>query len=235
MAIKNTALGGTNWAGEELKAVDLNDTFNAAVSKIQSLSAFWLNTDLYDVFDDFESYSVGNFATGVKWTLTTSGSGSNATIVSSTNSGGSGKELKLLGDLSNANDQTVTVYSNTLSNNKHTFVRCYSNLFTTRAATTSFTVSIDGTNYFTVASCSAVDIASAIVENANSTSLIFVVAKGSDVYDLYIGGKNVQADVNVANLEIYFRLSYDYISATASRTPAVYIDDVRQAKSITTA
>lgn len=93
MAIKNTALGGTDWGAEEaINNTDLNDTIDAAVSKIQQLSAFWLNDELYDVYDDFdgEMYveihassvsAVGDFSInnctltadgGGVWTLTSS-------------------------------------------------------------------------------------------------------------------------------------------------------------------
>jgi hypothetical protein len=56
MVIKNTTLGGTDWTQERIKAEDLNDTFNAMASKVNTLSAFWLNSELYDVYDDFESF-----------------------------------------------------------------------------------------------------------------------------------------------------------------------------------
>ena len=55
MAIKNTAIGGTDWTQERLKAEDLNDTFDAMASKVNTLSAFWLNSDLYDVYDNFNT------------------------------------------------------------------------------------------------------------------------------------------------------------------------------------
>ena len=60
MAIKNTNLGGTDWAFEEspVAAADLNDTFDAAVVALRTNPAFWLNSDTYDVYDDFNSYSI---------------------------------------------------------------------------------------------------------------------------------------------------------------------------------
>ena len=75
MAIKNTNLGGTDWVTDEtLYSADLNDTFDAAFEKIQTISNFWLNSDLYSVYDDMESYSIGAFTTNAKWSVSGGGS-----------------------------------------------------------------------------------------------------------------------------------------------------------------
>ena len=98
MAIRNASLGGSDWGNEELTSTDLNDTFDAVVNKVQTLSAFWLNSDLYDVYDDFDSYSTGAFTTNTNWTVSLSQTGyeiAYANISNTQNAGGSTNELHL--------------------------------------------------------------------------------------------------------------------------------------------
>lgn len=59
MAVKNTNLGGTDWAFKDnLESQDLNDTFNALTEKIQTLSAFWLNPDLSQPYLDLSTQTL---------------------------------------------------------------------------------------------------------------------------------------------------------------------------------
>jgi len=100
MAIRNIELGGaSDWSdGQVLDDDDLNDTFDAVSDRSQSLSAFWLNTDLYAVWDDFEDETLGTYTTDTEWTITITTAGATATgtadiIVGTINAGG--KELRL--------------------------------------------------------------------------------------------------------------------------------------------
>lgn len=226
---------------EKLTAADLNDTFDAAVTKIQSLSAFWLNSDLYDVYDDFDSYSTGTLTTNTNWTVfdnsTGSDWGSNVEISATTYAGGTSKELLIEG--TNDNNATgdnldVGVTSRALENNKHVFAGYYiSDLWRTLSDTDDrpmYQVSIDGgSNYYNVCE-------KGYTYNGDILyGSILVVALGSDNYDLYIGRKKVQSNVNVADLEITFRI-YVVNAVGAPGANAYsrwYIDDIRQAKSET--
>jgi len=101
MAVKNTNLGGTDWTdGDILYAADLNDTFDAATNKIQTLSTFYLNGSLSTVHEDFESYNTGSWA-APGWTLgsTTEGEGAGSysfRIISGANYVGSGNEFYIM-------------------------------------------------------------------------------------------------------------------------------------------
>lgn len=245
MAIKNTLLGGTDLGNEELTSTDFNDTFNAAVSKIQSLSAFWLNTDLYDVYDDFESYSVGNFTDNTKWevTLTTEAPGGEgtATIAASTNAGGTGQELVLTATTSGNEDLgSAEVYTKSLGANKHTYAKFKNTWGTTRYSTSqSMVISFgNATDGWTTVTSTTPGTGGAVTDRVNTlnvpANIVLVIAKGSNVYDVYIGGKKLIADSTKANgAQLKFFVSYEKYSQDASSY--LYIDDVRQSKSTITA
>jgi len=65
MAIKNTLLGGTNWAsGDRLKALDLNDTFNAGVihRKIHTSTTARTHTGNTNWTDTAETFTINHTA-----------------------------------------------------------------------------------------------------------------------------------------------------------------------------
>jgi hypothetical protein len=66
---------------------------------------------------------------------------------------------------------------------------------------------------------------------------LLVVAKGSNVYDVYVGGKKISSDNNPgANLYLTFKLFNSEDSGDGfSQQTTMYIDDVRQSKSTITA
>lgn len=227
MAIKNTLLGGTDWTtSSQLNAADLNDTMDAAANYIKTLSTFYLNSFLYSVYDDFESYSVGAFTTNSLWDVSSSGSGTFTTeIVSGTSAGGSGKELQSTSASTSGGQSGYTlVKAIALSANKHTFIRLYCSLSSSGAAnahTSSVQISFDrGSTYHDAANSSTPDDYSFF-----ALSQIMTVATGSNNYDCYIGGKRVQ-QVSDATFQIWFRADR---SNSQSGTQARFaIDDVRQ-------
>jgi len=225
MAIRNTNFTGatTNWASGELglKSVDLNDTFDAAFNKIQTLSTFWLNSDLYEVYDDFESYSLGAFATNSKWTVSSGG-----TIVASTNAGGSSQELYI-----NASGTvTRTVSTKELKNNRHTFFRCYINTNGVSNNNISGNAQIRFANtgsYYKIFNWGTSGI-----QQHTVISDVKVINTGDGDYDLYIGGKLVASysGVSVVNakiLDIQVSATTGGTASTNAQTK-FYMDDVRQ-------
>ena len=234
MAIKNTLLGGTDWVGKEhFKTEDLNDTFNALTEKIQTLTTFWLNDFLYDVYDDFESYDVGAFVSNDKWDVSTTQEGGslNCNIQASTIND-TGKELYFNTDTwsgSTTYTNTVTVTSQLIQPNKHIFlkfateVQAYS---TTSAATViGLKIKFGSQSFLNSFSLGAKDM--------NKTSKIyntfFVVALGNNKYDVYLGSKKVFSDIEEITPQITLEISTFNTSATGRRAWA-YIDDIYQSK-----
>lgn len=231
MAIKNTALGGTDWTNEEApSATDLNDTIDAAVNKIQTLSAFWLNSDLYDVYDDFDSETTGALSTNSRWEIASGG----VSVVESTNAGGSNKEVYINASRTSGSPGTTerTFNSLDLDANKHTFFRIYHSVYRQSDGSYSDTdvrISIDGgSNYDQIAEYQGG--ISGVTFNFRSNVLI--VANGSDQHSLYINGKFIR---QVTNATFQIMLSCRVVQTTGGSTQTgharAYIDDVRQSKS----
>lgn len=246
MAIRNILLGGaSNFALNEkpISSVDMNDTFNAAVTKIQSLSAFWLNSDLYDVYDDFNAETTGAFVSNTNWDISvttkdaTHGQGY-ADIVESTNAGGDIKELRL-GAKSNESGYgydagNAIATTKLLISNKHTFVRLN---WTAAGGSTNDPISssyivefgntTDGwTTIFTQTVTVGSSGAPTLIPNS-----VFVAAKGSNIYNVYTGGKS-SGDLTKANgAQLKFTISVGGNESISY----MYIDDIRQSKSTITA
>ena len=210
MAVRTIALGGTDWTDEEvLTHTDLNDTIDAMSSKVKTLSAFWLNSDLYEVYDNFNSYPTAAFTTNSLWTIT-----GTASIVESTNAGGDTKEFYAI---SGAGATTKL-----LTENRHTFVRMYTGTQSRRADASAAVVCRFGNtgDYFSLNSQSA-----AGQPFAWALSCIYVINTADGAYDLYIGGKKVASysGVSAANAQL------DILSITTGFAEAYwYMDDVRQ-------
>jgi hypothetical protein len=226
MTIKNTNLGGSDWTDNNtLNYVDLNDTFNAVYNQMKVLPAFYLNTAFYDVYDDFESYGVGSFTTNAKWTVTP-GSGL-VTIASSTNAGGSGKEIVI--NSNGANSAEIKAIANTA--NKHIFVRvcCIGTVsggLNSSTSTGVFNFKIEGQSYTPCVTFGPYNSGGA----GTAWTEILVVALGSNQYDVYAGGKKIFANVTAATPNLYFQS----VGSTANGTTSsiiTYLDDVRQCKS----
>lgn len=232
--------GATVSEKEIVKAVDLKDTFDAAANYLKTLSMFWLNSYLYDVYDDFESYSTGAFTSNANWTVTLSEAGAAtaaATVESSTNAGGTGKELKLTCTVEDdLGDETAYAEVKSLLNpaSSHLWFRAYWVLSSASAPTSTNTyscmqVKLEGQAYTDVATTT-------FTGTGNSSSQgyvdIFLHCTAANTFDMYIGGKKIYSGVTAAAPYVYVRA---YCVApdnnnTRTITATVYIDDVRTAQ-----
>lgn len=225
MAIKNTNLGGTNWTSTDYMAsADINDTFNEAYERIISSPSFWMSSTLYDVYDNFDSYATSTIATNTNWTITVANGGVASVVVSNNANGGStGKELKLEAAAATTTP-TALALSKLLTANRHTHVK----LAITMAGDTavepiSVTVSYNSgtTNYNVMTG-----------QQRQGTLTVYTdftaIAKGSNVYDLYIGGRLVASGVTIATPQFRIYISTGDPAASASAT--VFVDDVVQSK-----
>ena len=207
---------------EVLNSVDLNDTFDAAYELILGLTTFYFNTSLYDVYDDFDSYSTGAFSTNTNWTV----SGGTVTVETSTNAGGSNQELKIHADAT-----TSTVSTKELTKDKHTFIRCYAIADGLSNNTISGSASVRFANtgaYFPIFSWGISG-----VQTGSCTSQVMVINTAAGAYDLYVGGKRVAqySSVSDANAKILdFSVAASAGGAATQYRTTLYIDDVRQSK-----
>lgn len=232
MAIRNTNLGGTDWGNEGLTFTDLNDTFDAAVTKIQSLSAFWLNSDLYDDYENFDSESTGSFTGNTKVTINTNAATGwtvQASITNTQNAGGATNELRLHADHdggTGADGAYTEVEATALAENKHTFGALYGFASSDVADAFKYQISIDGSTYYDFGEVN--DRPDDIWFLTN----FLVIAKGSNQYDLYVGRKQLASSVTVADLKVYIRIYASQSEGSAAAASYdLYIDDIRQSKS----
>lgn len=208
-------------------STELNATFDAAVNKIKNLSAFWLNSYLYSIYDDFESYSVGAFTTNSKWTVTThvDGGGPTATctISSSTTAGGSGKEVVLSVSSSNTNGSYSILSTLLKAANKHFRIKCAYNINAINANTGGIGI------FFTIGSQSYYEIDRLEYNGVRNGLLdILVVAKGSNAYDVYTAGKKVFSNVTEATPTLYFKVSSN--GGSAGTSAQMYLDDAYESQ-----
>lgn len=212
---------------EVILSADLNDTMDAAVEEFRNNPAFWLNTNTYDVFEDFNSISTtAHWGGNSTWTTTTSGT-PDATeyydIVNSQIAGGTTNEFKLgVGSDGGAGDDyTVTLSTSSIEPNRHIFARvaCKSNGGSNNISA-SFQVSINGSSFYTVHTLQ--DRTTATTSYTN----ILIVAKGSDEYDVYGGGKLLASGVSDSTPNLAFRVA----RGDSGVGLLAYIDDVRQSK-----
>lgn len=232
MAIKNTLLGGTDWtSSDNCSYADLNDTFDALFEFCAGQAVWYLNSNLYDVYDDFDSYSTGTFSTNTDWEIIKGGESGvteTAEIVESTNAGGSTKELKLTvqGDENYNNNATVTAKTINLPANKSFFCRIYAKLFHVVADDSSWARLRIGLGNAT---------AITVMESKNDFGVgtyaflsVLVVAKGSNTYDVYVGGKKIISGTVQANPQLSI-IAYGE-GRSGEGCANIYIDDVRSSK-----
>lgn len=210
---------------EVFTSTDVNDTFDALFVKVQTLSTFWLNSDLYSVYDNFNSYTTGAITSNTNWTFT-----GTAEISATTNAGGDTKELLLTATAPATSTVTATASTKLLNDNRHTFARIY--------------ISTNGISNNTISGFAAVRFANTGsyynilnwgttgVQAQTVVSNIMVHCTGSGNYDLYIGGKKMASysGVSAANAQILDIRASATTSGVASTdaTTHVYVDDVRQ-------
>lgn len=222
MAVKNSNLGGSDWGSSTvIKSIDLNDTFDAAINILRTNPAFWLNTNSYDVYDDFDSISLGSFSSGNDdWDVTVTGSAS-ITNTSSVLAGGSNKEIAMRLTANSAG--AVTMSATSFNTNRSIFTRVYGKFGSAASSgsnDTTFSFSLNGTNWYT---CVLQDD-----EGSDDTfnSMILVVAEGDDTYTIYFGGKVIASSVTVANAKPHYKLAGDGDSFALD----INLDDVRYTK-----
>lgn len=223
MAIRTVALGGTDWTSEILDSADLNDTIAALWDKVKTLTCFWLNSDLYDVYDDFNSYSTAAFPTNSKWTIT-----GTANITATTNAGGDTKELQVIASHTGSGSATSTAKSILLADNKHTFARLYAS--TTRSGVDNATTGSGQVRFGNTGSYFSF-LTGTNAGTDSATSSVMVINTGTDAYDLYLGGKVVASYTSVAAVDAQLEIrAYADGATSATQTTYVYCDDVRQSK-----
>ena len=233
MSIRNDLLGGTDWAANDiLTSADLNDTFDAAWEAAGSSPGFYLNSNFYDVYDNFDSYSTGAFSPTSLWT--TSGT---VEISATTNAGGSTQEAKVQAILSgfvNGSD-TASLAATDLTENRHVWARLYCEC--TMSEDSGDNDSKAGYIRVRIGSSSQVKFFERTNQGNNSDggtvycyTNVLVVALGSDNYDVYIGGKKVISNYNTADLTLSFDTYVSKSTATSGGSIAMnlYLDDVRQ-------
>jgi len=216
---------------EIILTADVNDTFDAAVDLIQQNPCFWLNSELYDVYDDFNSDTPTDPPDVSKWTITISLDGlggvtGTGTVVNSQYAGGTTNELRLYLNKTGAGTPTTSYVwgkAIALTANRHTWMRiAYSGLGQYSSANSTTYVSFDNAST-SHALCTVSDETHLGI----STNSVMVVAKGGDDYDCYVGGKLVQAVTDDTSFEIWLTPTVRYGSFGNS---ILYIDDVRQSK-----
>jgi hypothetical protein len=225
MAIRNTALGGTDWSANELglSSTDLNDTFDSLVTKVSGLSTFWLNTFLTTVYDDFDSYGTGTFVTNTAWLATTTISGGSAvaqiTAETSTEAGGSGKELKMYAvGASSAHFGTCSVETKTATANTHKSCKMKLSITSGGLSASNHVVKLT----FNATDYTLVNVNGADNINVTAYPNFLIHAKGSNLYDIYAGNTRLATDVNASDPD--FKISL--VSGTNTDECVLYIDDV---------
>lgn len=223
MAIRNALLGGSDWVDDEvLYAADLDDTLDVMVNWAKTLTAFWLNPNLRTLYDDFSGYTTDAAVPTTLWTYTSSANSSWKTRAS-TNAGGSLKEGELLLSGLMSISESASVKAIGLTPNKHKYMKIYSSMSgsDSSAYTTYSYVSFD--NFSTSHN---INFVSTNQGSASSScwTIILVIAKGSNEYDCYIGGKLVQT-ITDASFEIDLMVSVGNVG-TASHTAQVFVTDV---------
>ena len=216
---------------EVVKAVDMNDTYDALTNTIRSLSVFWLNDELYDVYDDFDSYSVGAITTNTNWTFSTAGGGT-TTIASSTIAGGSGKELLLFAKPSGTTTGEAEAVTKLLADDKHKQLK-YAIFVDDNAggdlnSTVTVQIKIGSQSYTNIYRFSATNdiISNSQVFNGD----ILVIAKGSNVYDVYAGGRKVFDNVTEADPQLGLKVTTSGNTSFSHLDVTMYVDDVVESK-----
>jgi mRNA-degrading endonuclease toxin of MazEF toxin-antitoxin module len=208
----------------------LNDTFDAAVNKIKSLSVFWLNSFLYTTYDDFSGYANGSFTTNTNWDITlTTNAQTNVTcaVATSTSAGGSNKELVTTVTKTNTGTSgDALVKAINLTANRHKFARIYVSGTTGGASSANnhiiaTEISFNkGSNYDSLVSVTATDD----VTTCNVFTHVLVIAKGGNEYDCYVGGKLIRT-VTDASFQLWFKVN---CGASGGGSTVLYMTDFRE-------
>jgi hypothetical protein len=223
MAVKNTLLGGTNWATKEFfRSQDLNDTFDAAVNKVRTLTAFWLNDELYDVYDDFESYTAGDFTTNSNWTvsLSTTLLGQATASIGTSNSvtGTSNKILTITarGDagVSTGGSATVVLTSLQIPNNKHVYIPIVKGGFVSTTGSPSNPQEIQ----IKLGTGSYIDVFMAPGTNerhrGDVPTYFLIIYKGGNLFDIYYGPRKIATNYSSTTSNFQIRIYGNGVNGT---------------------
>lgn len=198
---------------EVLKHADLNDTFDEIFEQA-SLNVWYLNSNFYTAYEDWESYSVGAFTTNSDWTVTLSASLASCEIVT-------GKNLYLVGGslTSTSTSFSAVITSETLVSDKHTYIP-----LTYNASIESGSVGVTLT-FGTESAQSIISYSGG--GNSGSTSVtvntqILIIAKGSDVYDVYIGYNKVLSGVTQVDPQVAITISGNTGSRGSTGNVTIY-------------
>jgi hypothetical protein len=215
---------------EIIKAVDMNDTFNAMYNNIAANPAFNLNSTLYTTYDDWEAYSLGNFAGSATWTAGTVVEGGSATgtltvISSSLVTGTANKVLDVEAHWGGGGTGAahITFNSLTMTAAKHIFIPVLYAMQSSNGYSMTCELSLDGVTYYTVMSFAGTGASSS---NISIPSNILVVSLGSSTYDIYSGGNKIASAITAASPQLYFKVGT--ASSNSSARSDVYIGDVRR-------
>ena len=185
-----------------------------------SSPAFWLDSDLYEIYDDPNNYDTDTFTSNDKWE--TGGDGSK-NIVESTNSVNAGKEFRLR--INNHVNSTLTTKE--LKKNKHTFFTCVATQSTTGGSNLpdSRTRIVFGGSF---------NIARSGFSQQNrggdyrATAGVSIIAKGNDLYDVYIGTKILGE--NVENTSGQLTIIQENVGTIAPKTMYTFFGIIYQSK-----
>jgi len=191
---------------------------------------WYLSSTYYDVYDDFDSYSTGTFATNSKWDIATVNTGQ-CNITASTTAGGTTNELQMYQAVSaGGSAPEISAIANAMTDNLSVWARLwiwqvkgsgYNNIVRTSYAY----VTVDGGTTWTTI------YTGGVYSNLNvKTALqVLIVALGDDKYDVYCGGKKLASEQTASPLE--FGVRFLGVNTTFSTGYAyMYMDDVRQLK-----
>jgi hypothetical protein len=199
------------------------------VGPFASITPWYLDSNAYDVYDDFESYGLGTFTTNAKWTVTNYISNANyaatTTIVNNGYSASSGKDIKLYAY------QTASVSGNcyadittiNLSANKHKYFVCRDDGNSTDTAFTISSQSIFGGQTYTIFNRTNTDGSFSIYAE------ILIIAKGSDQYDIYINGVLV-GSVTSGSIQISIRANKSTAGSNNGGQATIHIPFILESK-----
>jgi len=211
---------------------------SGTVKKLSGIESgvFWLDSELYDVYDDFSSYSTGTLSTNTNWTIIDADTYGTATIVTSANAGGDGtQELDLSAiahDYGGGNYQTETVEIRTnllgVDKHKYFFMKCFAAEYSSAwdGGTIQIKIGSSGT-YYTLLTVSSGG-ANGSYGNVTTLSSIIVIAKGSNTYDLFFNGNLIASSITEVNPQIYIKVSEKNFGSTVYAR--CYIGEVRESQ-----
>ena len=192
---------------EIVSSKDLNDTFNGIHDFAISNTVWWMNSNFYDVYDDFSSYTVGNaIVDATKYDTSTTGSGGTRVFDCQTNNspGGSAQNARFrhAGGASGSPTTYLLKIINLSQNvHKHMKIRLILSHAAFSTITNTIAVSFNkGTNYDTLLTTTSGSFLSGI----DVSTHIHMIAKSSNEYDCYVGSR-LYRSVTDSSPEIWLR------------------------------